>query len=84
MQTQASPLVITSEAFREGYESAVNDTIHRFDLPDQPTEAIIVDIITNLTEIAVEGWLTEELVQRDGGMIAGWLVRCLVHNGQAR
>jgi len=39
--------------------------------------AIHRDMIRNLTEIAVEGWLSEELLRRDVGILAGILTNCV-------
>lgn len=39
------------------------------------TETDIVAIVRNLTEVAQEGWLTEEHLRHDCGVIAGWLLR---------
>jgi hypothetical protein len=39
------------------------------------TEEDIVSIIVNLCEIAQEGWLKDEQVRHDAGMIVGWLYR---------
>ena len=40
-------------------------------------EDVIVDIVCNLTEIAVEGWLFEDLLRRDVGILAGILTNCI-------
>ena len=46
----------------------------RFKLELPVSEESIVAIIRNLCEIAQEGWLSEELLRRDAGQIAGWIV----------
>jgi hypothetical protein len=46
----------------------------RFKLELPMSEESIVAIIRNLCEIAQEGWLSEELLRRDAGQIAGWIV----------
>ena len=39
------------------------------------TEQDIVSVIQNLCEIAQEGWLKDEQVRHDAGLIVGWLYR---------
>lgn len=34
-------------------------------------EDVIVGIVRNLTEIAIEGWLSEDFLRRDVGILAG-------------
>jgi hypothetical protein len=38
---------------------------------NQVKEDVIVDIVRNLAEIAVLGWLSEYLLRRDIGILAG-------------
>jgi len=49
--------------------------IRGFPLHLQPNKNTIVELIRNLCEIAQEGWLSEELLRRDAGIIAGWISR---------
>ena len=79
MQTKTRtkpPIAIQSSSFQEGYQGGLNGYFRGVRLTEPLTEETIVEIVQNLTEIAVEGWLTEELVRRDAGIIAGWIVRC--------
>ena len=39
------------------------------------TEQDIVSLVRNLCEVMSEGWLTEEHLRHDCGVIAGWLLR---------
>ncbi len=82
-QTHHMPFAIRSEAFREGFTGGTNGNFRGVRLTDYLTEEVIVKIITNLTEIAQEGWLTEDLIRRNAGIIAGWLARCMADNGLA-
>ncbi len=54
---------------RQGFYSAIN-------IGNQVKEDVIVDIVRNLTEIAVEGWLSEDLLRRDAGILAGIPTKC--------
>ena len=47
------------------------------EIGNQVKEDVIVDIVRNLTEIAVEGWLSEDLLRRDVGILAGILTKCI-------
>lgn len=37
----------------------------------------VVDIVTNLVEIALEGTLTDEQLRHDTGLLAGWISRAV-------
>jgi len=74
-QTQPETFIICSEALREGFEGGMQGNFRSFHPTGTPTEDELVSTIVNLTEIAQEGWLTEELVRSDVGFIAGWLTR---------
>jgi len=79
MHVRATAILTQTEDFRVGYETGLAggmciDGIQRFKLDQPVTEELIVEIIRNLTEIAVEGWLSESLLRRDAGMIAGWIL----------
>ena len=39
-------------------------------------EDVIVDIVRNMTEIVVEGWLSEDLLRRDVSILVGILTNC--------
>ncbi len=67
-----------SRAFSIGFAAGLTgymDGNQRHDILGTPNEQGIVAIIRNLCEIAVEGWLSEELLCSDCGLIAGWLSR---------
>jgi len=81
MQQQQSvttaAIVMHTAEFQQGFEIGLNDGLsegYRFKLELPASEESIVAIIRNLCEIAQEGWLSEELLQRDAGLIAGWIV----------
>lgn len=80
MATRITAIVITSADFHTGYETGLNgglctDGSRPWKLEEPVTEELIVSIIRNLCEIAQEGWLSESLLRRDAGQIAGWLGR---------
>jgi hypothetical protein len=80
MQVQTTNLLIETEDFRVGYETGLAggmciDGTQRFQLDQSVTAELVVEIIRNLTETAVEGWLSESLLRRDAGMIAGWILK---------
>ena len=63
--------------FQQGFEIGLNGGLcggSRFKLELPVSEESIVAIIRNLCEIAQEGWLSEELLRRDAGQLAGWIV----------
>ena len=64
--------------FQQGFETGINGGLCgggcRFKLELPVSEESIAAIIRNLCEIAQEGWLSEELLRRDAGQIAGWIV----------
>jgi hypothetical protein len=71
-------IVMQTVEFQQGFETGINGGLcgggYRFKLELPVSEESIVAIIRNLCEIAQEGWLSEELLQRDAGQIAGWIV----------
>jgi len=70
-------IVMHSADFQQGFETGLNRGLcggSRFALELPVSEESIVAIIRNLCEIAQEGWLSEELLRRDAGQIAGWIV----------
>ena len=67
-----------SRAFSIGFAAGLTgymDEGQRHDILGTPNEQGIVGIIRNLCEIAQEGWLTDELIRADAGLLAGWLLR---------
>lgn len=82
--TQATAATIAvqmeSAAFSAGFTAGLTGTYtpgepSRHDTDEPVTEDGIVGIIQNLCEIAQEGWLTDNLLRHDAGLIAGWLCR---------
>jgi len=70
-------IVMQTTEFQQGFGTGLNGGLcggYRFKLELPVSEESIVAIIRNLCEIAQEGWLSEELLRRDAGMIAGWIV----------
>ena len=70
-------IVMQTAEFQQGFEIGLNGGLaegYRFKLELPVSEESIVAIIRNLCEIAQEGWLSEELIQQDAGLIAGWIV----------
>ena len=71
-------IVMQTADFQQGFETGLDGGLcgggYRFQLELPVSEESIVAIIRNLYEIAQEGWLSEELLRRDAGQIAGWIV----------
>jgi hypothetical protein len=70
-------LVMQTADFQQGFETGLNGGLcggNRFKLELPISGESIVAIIRNLCEIAQEEWLSEELLRRDTGQIAGWIV----------
>jgi hypothetical protein len=70
-------IVMQTVEFQQDFETGLNGGLcggYRFQLELPVSEESIVAIIRNLCEIAQEGWLGEELLRRDAGQIAGWIV----------
>ena len=70
-------IVMQTADFQQGFETGLNGGLcggYRFQLELPVSEESIVGIIRNLCEIAQEGWLSEALLRRDAGQIAGWIV----------
>ncbi len=71
-------IVMQTAEFQQGFETGINGGVcsggYRFKLELPVSEESVVAIIRNLCEIAQEGWLSEELLRRDAGQIAGWIV----------
>ena len=73
--------------FQQGFETGLNGGLcggggYRFKLELPLSEESIVAIIRNLCEIAQEGWLSEELLRRDAGQLAGWIVLGMSAHGR--
>jgi len=73
-----SAVETNTPAFQRGYTEGLTGV--KFEQRgwsvEQPiTETDIVEIITNLTEIAVEGWLSDDLLRHDAGLIVDWIAR---------
>jgi len=71
----AIAVLIDTPEFNAGFVEGITGAQNGFHTEQPPTEDGIVEIIRNLTEIAVEGWLKEGLLRHDVGLIAGWLSR---------
>jgi hypothetical protein len=70
-------IVMQTVEFQQGFETGINGGLCggcRFKLELPISEESTVAIIRHLCEIAQEGWLSEELLRRDAGQIAGWIV----------
>jgi len=67
----------TTTAFREGFQQGKQGFYRALKAGNQVKVDVLVDMIRNLTEIAVEGWLSEELLRRDVGILAGILTNCV-------
>lgn len=70
-------VLTTTAAFREGFQQGKQGFYRAINVGNQVKEDVIVDLIRNLTEVAVEGWLSEELLRRDVGILAGILTNCV-------
>ena len=76
VQAIQTAVVMSSAEFEQGYrEGWTGRDVRGFSLHLYPNEGTVVEIIRNLCEIAEEGWLSEELLRRDAGIIAGWISR---------
>ena len=71
-------IVIQTAEFQQGFETGIKGRLcggdFRFKLRPPVSEESIVAIIRNLCEIAQEGCLSEELLRRDAGQKARWIV----------
>ncbi len=65
-------------AFEVGYKQGLSGQYRgECGLPDHLDEETVVVIISNLCEIAQEGWLSETLLRQDAGILVGWLASVL-------
>jgi len=78
MSTTANQVtvIIHTPAFRDGFTQGRQGFYRAINVGGQVKEDVIVDVVRNLTEIAVEGWLSEDLLHRDVGILAGILTNC--------
>jgi hypothetical protein len=68
-------VAVNTAAFHNGFVEGLTGEYCRVRLNCPVTEDGIVEIMRNLCEIAQEGWLKEELLRHDAGLLAGWLSR---------
>lgn len=66
---------ISTAEFSKGFVTGLTAATGRFGINMPVTEEGLVEIVRNLTELAVEGNLSESLLRADCGLIAGWLLR---------
>ena len=69
-------LITRTTAFRDGFTQGRQGFCRAIYIGGQLRENVIVDFVRNLSEIAVEGWLSEDLLRRDVGILAGILTNC--------
>jgi hypothetical protein len=69
---------VVKTAFAEGMELG-KQGVFRGDLGILPGEDGVIEIIRNLTEVAIEGELTEKLLYQDVGIVVGYV---LSHPGE--
>ena len=74
--TEQLTVITHTPAFRDGFSLGRQGFYRAMKIDNQLKEDIIVDIVRNLTEIAVEGWLSEDLLRRDVGILVGILTNC--------
>lgn len=68
-------VLVSTVDFHSGLVEGLTTSTSRFNIVEPVTEDGIVEIVRNLTELAQEGNLTETMLRRDCGLIAGWLAR---------
>jgi hypothetical protein len=68
------PVLAQTQAFREGYQSGYKCRDRRFDLSQPISEDTVVQIVTNLIELALDTELNEARLRRDCGMLVGWII----------
>jgi len=73
---QVVTVITHTSAFRDRFTQGRQGFYRAIKVGNQVKEDVIVDIVRNLTEIAVEGWLSEDLLRRDVGILAGILTNC--------
>lgn len=70
-------VITRTPVFRDGFSQGRQGFYRVIKINNQLQEGVIVDIVRNLTEIAIEGWLYEDLLCRDVGILAGILINCV-------
>lgn len=73
---QVVTVITLTAAFRDGFTQGREGFYRAIKVGNQVKEDVIVDMVRNLTEIAAEGWLSEDLLRRDAGILAGILTNC--------
>jgi hypothetical protein len=68
-------VAVSTAELHNGFVEGLTGEYRRVRLNCPVTEDGIVESIRNLCEIAQEGWLKEELLRHDAGLLAGWLSR---------
>ena len=74
MAAHFTEITTTTDSFRIGVQMG-RDDVYRGRLGITLTEECIVGIVRNLVEIGQEGWLRDELIRRDVGVIVGMLTK---------
>ena len=64
---------LTTEAFQRGLTMG-KQGIFRGRLQIEPSEEGIVEIIQNLVDFALEGYLTDEQLRQDTGIVVGFVL----------
>lgn len=73
---QVVTVITFTSAFRDRFTQGRQGFYRAIKVGNQVQEDVIVDIVRNLTEIVVEGWLSEDLLRRDIGILVGILTNC--------
>jgi hypothetical protein len=74
-ERQSIAVRIDSPSFHTGFVEGMSGEYAGYPVQMPVAEQDIVSLIRNLCEIAQEGWLREEQLRHDAGIIAGWLLR---------
>jgi hypothetical protein len=69
---QVVTVITLTASFRDGFTQGREGFYRAIKVGNQVKEDVIVDMVRNLTEIAAEGWLSEDLLRRDAGILAGY------------
>ena len=73
---QVVTVITLTSSFRDGFTQGREGFYRAIKVGNQVKEDIIIDMVRNLTEIAAEGWLSEDLLRRDVGILARMLTNC--------
>ena len=78
MSTTTNQVIVITHtpAFSDGFTQGRQGFYRAINIGKRMKEDVIVGIVRNLTEIAVEGWLSEDLLRRDVGILARILTNC--------